>query len=93
MAEATMEPFILRLYRQKNKDGFIKAFTDNPVSLVGGYSKMEKVMKNLFVGKIFLWPRFHTDVIACLDKHKVFLYTDASSLFDIVVILWTVFSA
>nr|CAB3243315.1 DNA repair endonuclease XPF [Phallusia mammillata] len=70
MADTSMEPFIMRLFRQKNKEGFIKAFTDSPVALTGDYSKLEKVMKNLFVGKVFLWPRFHSSVIACLEKHK-----------------------
>uniref|UniRef100_F6YY22 DNA repair endonuclease XPF n=1 Tax=Ciona intestinalis TaxID=7719 RepID=F6YY22_CIOIN len=71
MADACQEPFILRLFRQKNKEGFIKGFTDNPVALVGGYSRMEKVMKNMFVGKVFLWPRFHLNIIECMDKRKV----------------------
>uniref|UniRef100_F6YY15 DNA repair endonuclease XPF n=1 Tax=Ciona intestinalis TaxID=7719 RepID=F6YY15_CIOIN len=70
MADACQEPFILRLFRQKNKEGFIKGFTDNPVALVGGYSRMEKVMKNMFVGKVFLWPRFHLNIIECMDKRK-----------------------
>ena len=61
----------MRLYRQKNKEGFIKAFTDNPVALVGGFGKLEKVMKCLFVAKVFLWPRFQTNVIETLNKHKV----------------------
>ena len=65
------EQFIMRLYRQKNRDGFIKAFTDNPVALVGGYGKLPRVMKALYVGKVFLWPRFHSSVAACLEKHKV----------------------
>uniref|UniRef100_H2Y933 DNA repair endonuclease XPF n=1 Tax=Ciona savignyi TaxID=51511 RepID=H2Y933_CIOSA len=70
MADACQEPFIVRLFRQKNKEGFIKGFTDNPVSMVGGYGRLEKVMKNLFVGKVFLWPRFHLNVIECMDKRK-----------------------
>ncbi|PKK19999.1 hypothetical protein A306_00000259, partial [Columba livia] len=32
--ESCQEAFILRLYRQKNKEGFIKAFTDNATSIL-----------------------------------------------------------
>ncbi|KFP34127.1 DNA repair endonuclease XPF, partial [Colius striatus] len=56
--ESCQEAFILRLYRQKNKQGFIKAFTDNAV------------MRNLFVRKLYLWPRFHIAVTSFLEKHK-----------------------
>ncbi|CAK8685510.1 unnamed protein product [Clavelina lepadiformis] len=70
VATMCQEQFIMRLYRQKNRDGFIKAFTDNPVALVGGYGKLPRVMKALYVGKVFLWPRFHSSVAACLEKHK-----------------------
>ncbi|XP_009982557.1 PREDICTED: DNA repair endonuclease XPF, partial [Tauraco erythrolophus] len=52
--ESCQEAFILRLYRQKNKQGFIKAFTD----------------RNLFVRKLYLWPRFHIAVNSFLEKHK-----------------------
>ncbi|XP_006812643.1 DNA repair endonuclease XPF-like [Saccoglossus kowalevskii] len=68
--ESCQEAFILRLYRQKNKTGFIKAFSDQPQCFASGFCKLERVMKNLFVRKLYLWPRFHVDVKACMDKHK-----------------------
>ncbi|RUS69234.1 hypothetical protein EGW08_023005, partial [Elysia chlorotica] len=69
--ESCQEAFILRLYRQKNKTGFIKAFTDNPEAFTSGFSHVERVMKNLFVKKLFLWPRFHASVALPFHKHKV----------------------
>lgn len=37
ITDASVEMFILRLYRTKNKAGFIKAFTGNPESFTFGY--------------------------------------------------------
>ncbi|NWX83058.1 XPF endonuclease, partial [Nothoprocta pentlandii] len=68
--ESCQEAFILRLYRQKNKQGFIKAFTDNAVAFNTGFCHVERVMRNLFVRKLYLWPRFHIAVNSFLEKHK-----------------------
>ncbi|XP_007950002.1 DNA repair endonuclease XPF [Orycteropus afer afer] len=55
--ESCQEAFILRLFRQKNKRGFIKAFTDNAIAFDTGFCHVERVMRNLFVRKLYLWPR------------------------------------
>ncbi|XP_073228243.1 DNA repair endonuclease XPF-like [Porites lutea] len=68
--ESCQEAFILRLYRENNKTGFIKAFSDHPQAFTRGFFQVEKVMKNLFVRKLYLWPRFHATVSAFLEKHK-----------------------
>ncbi|XP_025904852.1 DNA repair endonuclease XPF [Nothoprocta perdicaria] len=68
--ESCQEAFILRLYRQKNKQGFIKAFTDNAVAFNTGFCHVERVMRSLFVRKLYLWPRFHIAVNSFLEKHK-----------------------
>nr|XP_060642340.1 DNA repair endonuclease XPF isoform X1 [Anolis sagrei ordinatus] len=68
--ESCQEAFILRLYRQKNKQGFIKAFTDNAVAFNTGFCHVERVMRNLFVRKLYLWPRFHAVVHSFLEQHK-----------------------
>ncbi|XP_028048200.1 DNA repair endonuclease XPF isoform X1 [Monomorium pharaonis] len=67
---AYQEAFALRLYRQNNKTGFIKAFTNSSLAFTIGYTKVERVMKALFVKKLYLWPRFHTTVNNCLSKHE-----------------------
>ncbi|XP_069342205.1 DNA repair endonuclease XPF [Eulemur rufifrons] len=68
--ESCQEAFILRLFRQKNKRGFIKAFTDNAVAFDTGFCHVERVMRNLFVRKLYLWPRFHIAVNSFLEQHK-----------------------
>ncbi|XP_076856443.1 DNA repair endonuclease XPF [Brachyhypopomus gauderio] len=68
--ESCQEAFILRLYRQKNKTGFIKAFTDKATAFSTGFCQVERVMRNLFVKKLFLWPRFQASVNTLLDRHK-----------------------
>ncbi|KAH9489915.1 DNA repair endonuclease XPF [Bulinus truncatus] len=69
--ESCQEAFILRLYRQKNKTGFIKAFTDNPEAYTRGFCHVERMMKNLHVKKLFLWPRFHASVVSTFKTQKV----------------------
>ncbi|XP_019886917.2 DNA repair endonuclease XPF [Ooceraea biroi] len=66
---AYQEAFALRLYRQSNKTGFIKAFTNSSLAFTVGFSRVERVMKALFVKKLYLWPRFHSIVNSCLSKH------------------------
>uniref|UniRef100_A0A8D1VDZ8 DNA repair endonuclease XPF n=1 Tax=Sus scrofa TaxID=9823 RepID=A0A8D1VDZ8_PIG len=68
--ESCQEAFILRLFRQKNKRGFIKAFTDNAIAFDTGFCHVERVMRNLFVKKLYLWPRFHVSVNSFLEQHK-----------------------
>uniref|UniRef100_A0A182W0P9 DNA repair endonuclease XPF n=1 Tax=Anopheles minimus TaxID=112268 RepID=A0A182W0P9_9DIPT len=60
--ESCQEAFALRLYRQRNKVGFIKAFTRNVEAFTYGYGHVEKVMRNLFVKELFIWPRFHVTI-------------------------------
>ena len=67
-AESCQEAFILRMYRQKNKTGFIKAFSSSPVSFTAGFCRIERVMRGLFVRNLYLWPRFHTDVVATINQ-------------------------
>lgn len=68
--ESCQEAFALRLYRQKNKTGFIKAFSNSPISFTFGYGHVEKVMRSLFVTELYLWPRFHGTVIKTLQKRQ-----------------------
>lgn len=60
--ESCQEAFALRLYRQRNKSGFIKAFSKNVEAFTYGYGHVEKVMRNLFVKELFIWPRFHATI-------------------------------
>lgn len=65
--ETNQDSFILRLYRMKNKGGFIKAFSQTPSALTRGFGTVDRVMRALFINQIFLWPRHHPDVCKSLD--------------------------
>lgn len=66
----SLEAFILRIYRQKNKVGFLKAFSDNPDPFTTGFSPLATMMRNLFLKKASLWPRFHVTVAQSLEGKK-----------------------
>lgn len=57
--ESCQEAFALRLFRQHNKTGFVKAFSNNVEAFTIGYGHVEKVMRNLFITELLIWPRFH----------------------------------
>ncbi|KAI1473862.1 DNA repair protein [Daldinia eschscholtzii] len=66
----SLEAFIIRVYRQKNKNGFLKAFSDNPDPFTVGFSPLATMMRNLFLRKTSLWPRFHMTVASSLEGKK-----------------------
>ncbi|KAI9786464.1 MAG: hypothetical protein M1839_006924 [Geoglossum umbratile] len=66
----SLEAFILRIYRQRNKIGFLKAFSDSPEPFTMGFSPLAKMMRNLFLLKPSLWPRFHLTVKEALEGEK-----------------------
>ncbi|KAI5464163.1 DNA repair endonuclease XPF [Mariannaea sp. PMI_226] len=66
----SLEAFILRVYRQKNKVGFLKAFSDNPDPFIIGFNPLATMMRNLFLRKVSLWPRFHVTVAQSLEGKK-----------------------
>ncbi|XP_076352632.1 DNA repair endonuclease XPF-like [Tachypleus tridentatus] len=68
--ESCQEAFILRLYRQKNKQGFIKALSSNPCAFTQRFCQIGRIMRNLFVQQLYLWPRFHEVVNSSLEKIK-----------------------
>ncbi|KAI4262112.1 MAG: hypothetical protein L6R42_002703 [Xanthoria sp. 1 TBL-2021] len=66
----SIEAFIIRIYRQLNKEGFLKAFSDNPEPFTTGFSPLASMMRNLFLRKPSLWPRFHVTVAKSLEGRK-----------------------
>lgn len=66
----SLEAFILRVYRQKNKDGFLKAFSDNPDPFTVGFSPLTTMLGNMFLRKVSLWPRFQVNVAKSLEGKK-----------------------
>lgn len=66
----SIEAFIVRIYRQFNKIGFLKAFCDAPEPLNSAYAPLSAMMRNLFLRKPSLWPRFHVSVAQSLEGRK-----------------------
>lgn len=58
----SLEAFIIRLYRQENKDGFLKAFSNNAESFASGFSTLQTIMGQLQLREVDIWPRFHETV-------------------------------
>lgn len=58
----------MRLFREKNKTGFIKAFSGAPVAFTTGFCQVNRVMRSLFVKNLYLWPRFHANVTESLKQ-------------------------
>ncbi|KAI8369465.1 uncharacterized protein BYT42DRAFT_584566 [Radiomyces spectabilis] len=54
----SMEELILRIYREENQEGFIKAFSDQPEAFVTGFAPLQNTLKSLQLRKVHLWPRF-----------------------------------
>jgi DNA excision repair protein ERCC-4 len=53
---------------QSLRYGFVKAFSDNPDSLMSGFANVDKILKSLFVRRLYLYPRFRTCVIDELEQ-------------------------
>jgi DNA excision repair protein ERCC-4 len=62
ISETSIESFIIRVFREKNQSAFLKAFCEDPEALTGGQAKLERLMKVLYVTKLYLWPRFRVDI-------------------------------
>lgn len=58
-AQTSNVAFIVRLFRERNADGFVRAFSDDALALTRGMGRCEKALKLLRIGKgLSLWPRF-----------------------------------
>jgi len=64
-----MEAFILRIYREKNTSGFVKAFTEDPEALTStssGAVRVIQILKLLYIRIVYLYPRSHESVNAAM---------------------------
>ena len=76
VTEKSTEAFILRIFQTQkqfsSKDGigsgFIKAFSEAPDSLLSGFAKVDKVLKALYVRRLYLYPRFHATIADELER-------------------------
>ncbi|KAF5016621.1 hypothetical protein F66182_11644, partial [Fusarium sp. NRRL 66182] len=65
-----LEAFIVRVYRQFNRNGFLKAFSDSPEPFTTGFAPLSNMLRNLFLRKPSLWPRFHVTVAESLEGRR-----------------------
>ncbi|KAI1308700.1 DNA repair endonuclease XPF [Halotydeus destructor] len=68
--ESHQEKFILRLFRLKNKTGFVKGLTQTSTVFPRGFATVDKMMRSLFVKKLYLWPRFRSEVVDSFEQRS-----------------------
>ncbi len=68
--EGTNDHFALKLFRTHNRDGFVKAFSEAPNRIAGGFHDLEKLMRRLYLSRVCLWPRFHKSIKNSLRDHQ-----------------------
>lgn len=62
VTDSSAEGFIVKLYRSKGGTGYVRAFSESPVSFTTEFAKAEKVLKALHLQNFQIWPRFRTAV-------------------------------
>lgn len=70
ISETSIESFILKVFRERNRFGFVKGFSEEPEALQSGFGKVERLLKVLFVKKLYLWPRFRLEVVQALGQNR-----------------------
>ena len=70
ISNSSLEAFIIRIFRQQNKKGFLKAFSDVPEPFATGFQPLTNSLKALFLRRPALWPRFHVTVAKSLEGKK-----------------------
>lgn len=71
-----LEAFVIRLFRDKNRQGFVKAFTDQPEHITSGLSPLKNIMKELHLRRVHVYPRcawkvFFDKFLTTLDFTKL----------------------
>lgn len=66
----SLEAFIIRLFREGNQAGFVKAFTDEPEHITSGMYPLKSIMKELQLRKVHIYPRFHDEIKKSLERRR-----------------------
>ena len=80
-AESSPEAFVVRLFRDRSTQGFVRAVSEAPERLGGGFAKLAKVVKTLSVASVALWPRFENGIADLLEKSPPSI-TEVSTTLD-----------
>lgn len=67
--ETSNDLFIINLYRDQNSWGFVKAVSDQPESFTG-FTPLATRLRLLRLPGVFLWPRFHVEILSLLLLKK-----------------------
>jgi DNA excision repair protein ERCC-4 len=57
VSPTSLEAFIVRLYRERNTAGFLKAFSDEPEAITSGLTPLKAVMTELRLRNVHIYPR------------------------------------
>ena len=68
VVENCLEAFICRLFRSKNRSGFIKGLSESPYSFCTEINRLDRAMRYMFLKRLSLWPRFHLNVTESFQK-------------------------
>jgi len=65
------ESFILRLFRERKQDGFVKAFTDQPSAITRlGLGQLQRLIDRLYVKRVRVLPRFDDGVKSTFEANQ-----------------------
>ncbi|KAI9476071.1 MAG: hypothetical protein EXX96DRAFT_575678, partial [Benjaminiella poitrasii] len=64
----SIDELVLRIYREHNQEGFIKALSDRPEAFASGFAPLQTTLKTLLLRKVHVWPRFQVLVAECLSS-------------------------
>ena len=70
VTDLSLEAFIIRLFRERNTSGFVKAFSDAPEHITSGLYPLKSIMKELRLRRTHIYPRFHESVKESLSRRK-----------------------
>ncbi|KAI0691074.1 hypothetical protein BC835DRAFT_1433046 [Cytidiella melzeri] len=75
VSPSSSETFIVRLYREKNKTGFLKAFSDQPEHITSGLSPLRTILKELHLRTVHIYPRCAHNLLHLLGKPDMLYLT------------------
>ncbi|OQR68561.1 DNA repair endonuclease XPF-like, partial [Tropilaelaps mercedesae] len=76
--------FILRLYRDKNRSGFVKALSSCASAFTQDFMQLNRIMPRMFVRHLILYPRFHQTVKADLAAVSPTVYETSVPLTNLM---------
>ncbi|CAN1345469.1 DNA repair endonuclease UVH1 [Linum perenne] len=69
VSETSTEAFIVRIVKILSWSVYVRAFSDRPHSMAVGFAKTERIIKELYIRKLHLWPRFQVYVSEELERN------------------------